>query len=158
MTAEGKFTQGPYLSAAFLCEKVLTDTDGARSAIRIIDKVIRTVSGPSTPETMEPFNYPVILFLRFQSGLARGPLELEVRVLKPVGEFPTQLRRTMSFEGDDGGSVDMVGNLLLWLDQPGLYWFDVYLDNVRVTRVPLRVFYQPRVTQMNEPVAGSSQG
>ncbi len=145
------------MSAAFLCEKVLTDTDGARSAIRIIDRVIRTASGASPPETMEPFNFPVILFLRFQSGSSRGLLELEVRVLKPVGEFPTQLRRTISFEGDDDSSTDMVGNLHLWLDQPGLYWFDVYLENVRVTRIPLRVLYQPRVMEKNEPVPDSSR-
>ena len=41
------FDQGPYLSAALLCEKVLEEKDGVKSAIRIIDRVTRTVTGPS---------------------------------------------------------------------------------------------------------------
>jgi hypothetical protein len=34
----------------------------------------------------------------------------------------------------------------LQANEEGLYWFDVFLEGARVTRVPLRLIYQ-RVTQ-----------
>ena len=51
------FEQGPYLSAAFFCEKVLVEQDGVKSAIRIVDRVTRTVVHPNPPPEMEPFDY-----------------------------------------------------------------------------------------------------
>ena len=62
--------RGPYLSAAFLCEKVLEEKDGVKSAIRIIDRVTRTAVGPNPPMEMEPFQYNIVLLLKFKSGLA----------------------------------------------------------------------------------------
>lgn len=38
---------GPFLSAALLCEKVLVEQDGIKSAIRIIDRVTHAVLGPT---------------------------------------------------------------------------------------------------------------
>lgn len=53
------------------------------------------------------------------------------------------------FEGDDRG-VNAVVQLGLPVDQEGVYWLDVFLDDEKdgpcVTRVPLRVFYQPMQT------------
>lgn len=142
---EERFPQGPYLAAAFLCEKVLIETDSVKSAIRIIDRINRTAIAPAPPDTMEPFDYSLTLFIRFKSGAARGPMSLEVRLSKPSGESPTPLRQTIHFEGEDDRGIDFVGNMTLRLDQAGLYWFDVYLDGTRLTRVPLRIVYLPQI-------------
>jgi len=37
----------------------------------------------------------------------------------------------------------MILNTLFEADQEGLYWFDVIFQNERITRIPLRVIYQP---------------
>lgn len=152
-----RFPQGPYLSAAFLCERVLVETDSVKSAIRIIDRVTRTVTGPTAPETMDPFDHPLALFLRFKSGSARGPMVLEVRAEKPSGESPTPLCQTINFEGEDDRGIDFVGNITIRLDQPGLYWFNVYLGGVRLTRIQLRIIYIPQVIQIGGLPSGPSQ-
>jgi len=145
------FAQGPYLSAAFLCEKVLTETDSVKSAIRILDRVILTATGPTPPEQMEPFDYSLALFLKFKSGRARGPMHLEVRLERPDRTSPTPISQTIYFEGEDDRGIDIIGGVNIKIDSPGLHWFDVYLEGVRITRIPLRIVY---LTQSIQTHAG----
>ena len=152
------FESGPYLCAAFLCEKVLTESDSVKSAIRIVDRVTRTVAVPEPQQTMEPFNHQLCLFVKFKSGTARGPMTLQVRFVKPSGESATPLHRTVNFEGEDDRGIDVVANMNLKLDMAGLYWFDRYLDSERVTRIPLRVIYLPQVSRTGGSSERPSQG
>ena len=146
---EAPFNRGPFLSAAFLCEKVLREQDGVSSAIRIIDRVNRQATGQEAPDTMEPFAYEINLYLAFKSGAARGPLPLEIRLDKPSGDSSEPFRQTLNFEGDDERGVNVITLLQMQIDLPGLYWFDVHLDGHRVTKIPMRVVYDPQVMQTN---------
>ncbi len=137
------FERGPFLSAAFLCEKVLVEQDGVKSAIRIIDRVTHQVPGPNPPQQMQPFIYNMVLFLRFKSGEARGPHSLRITMIKPSGESPAPSQQVVHFEGEDDRGNDIVVNLLIQLELPGLYWFEVHLEDVRVTKIPFRVIYVP---------------
>jgi len=47
----------------------------------------------------------------------------------------------MLFEGSDRG-VNLILNLRFDAKEQGLYWFNVYLEDQRFTRVPLRLIYQ----------------
>ena len=149
--AEQPFNQGPYLSAAFFCERVLTERDGVASAIRIVDRVNRTVIMPDPPDVMEPFDYQLFLFVSFKAGKARGPMPLEIRMEKPSGTSPRPSRQTVNFEGDDERGVNVIAEMTMRLDVAGLYWFDVQLDGQRVTRIPLRVVYLPQISQTSVP-------
>ena len=151
------FNQGPHLAAAFLCEKVLQETDGVASAIRIVDRVNHAVVGPNPPEAMEPFDYEITLYVSFKAGSARGPMPLEIRVQMPSGTSPPPFRQTVNFEGDDERGVNVVGVMKLHLETPGLHWLDVFLAGQRVTRIPLRLVYLPQVTQAAPPAPGPGQ-
>lgn len=156
MTTSRPFERGPYLSAAFLCEKILVEQDGVKSAIRIIDRVTHTVSAPSPPETMPPFNYDICLFLRFKSGWARGPLPLRITLVKPSGDSPAPMHQTIHFEGEEDRGVDIVVNMRITLEMTGIYWFMIDLDNVRITQVPMRLVYVPQITQTGGGTGGQS--
>ena len=154
MATDSPFKDGPYLSAAFLCEKVLEERDGVKSAIRIIDRVTHTVIAPSPPETMEPFDYDATLLIKLKSGWARGPLPLEVRLVKPSGESPPSLQQTVHFEGEEDRGVDVVVNMRIKFEMTGIYWIQVYLHDVCLTQIPLRVIYMPQVRQIRGPSGG----
>ena len=139
--------QGPFLSAALLCEKVLEEKDGVKSAIRIIDRVTRTVVVPKPPKEMQPFPYDITLFLRFKSGRARGSQTLKIETAKPSGERSTSVQQTIFFEGEEDRGVDVVGHLTIKLEMTGIYWFHVYLDEEHLTQIPLRVIYMPQIIQ-----------
>ena len=44
----------PLFAGAFMCERVLRETDGANSAIRIVDRVRSVGIGLEPPEVMPP--------------------------------------------------------------------------------------------------------
>lgn len=47
-------------------------------------------------------------------------------------------------EGEDRG-VNQILNLSFGVDEEGLYWFDVLVDGALMTRIPMRVLYQPLI-------------
>jgi hypothetical protein len=63
-------------------------------------------------------------------------------------------RKSVLFEGAEHGA-----NLVFELDwlaaQEGLHWFDVVVDDARVTRVPLRIAYLRQETG-SMPTSGES--
>ena len=145
---QGPFHRGPFLQCAVLCEQVLIEADGVKSAIRIIDRVNHTVVGPTPPAEMAPFSYTLKMLLKFKSGEARGSHQLRLVMEKPSGETAPPQLQTVLFEGDDDRGVDLNIAFAITFDMPGLYWFDVQIDNDRVTRVPLRIVYVPQVRQI----------
>ncbi len=155
MATKTSFKKGPYLLAAFLCEKVLTESDGVKSAIRIVDRVTRTGIGPKAPQKMRPFDYEIALLIKLKSGAARGPYPLRIALRKPTRKNPPPLELTVSFEEDRG--ADVVVQLRIRFDREGLYWIDIYLRNMRLTRIPLRVVYvtQPKQKRVGKVPPGS---
>ena len=137
-------SQGPFLGAAFLCEKILLENDGVASVIRIVDRLIHRPFAEDPQGAMEPFPHELSLFLMFKAGVARGPMSLEVRLEKPSGESGAPFLQTVSFEGDGDRGVNVITKLNATWNMPGLYWFDILLDGSRVTRIPLRVVYNPQ--------------
>jgi len=156
------YSQGPFLNAAFLCEKVLREANGVTSAIRIVDRINRGIIGPELKRDMEPFEYNLFLYLSLKSGSARGPMELVIRLEDPSGTSKSVSTQTLNFEGDDERGATLVADLRLQLSLPGLHWFDIVLDRVRITRIPLRVVYQPQIRQARtgqpESGPGESEG
>ena len=132
---------GPYLNAAILCERVLQEKDEVISAIRMIDRVTVTVHASSSPETLPPTPMSLYALISFKSGNAKGRHTLKLVVETPSGiRLPEQLFPLL-FEGDDRG-VNLVLSINTIVDQEGVYWFDVILEDQLFTRMPLRILYQ----------------
>jgi hypothetical protein len=147
MTTERPFEGGPYLTAALLCEKVLVEQDGVKSAIRIVDRVMRQVVGPNPPARMEPFEHELFFLISFKSGRARGTSQLKVQLIRPSLETGTAISCPLLFEGEDDRGTEMIIQTRIKIEQPGLYWFYVYLDDYLITKIPLRVVYMPQAIQ-----------
>lgn len=134
-------TDGPYLLAAFLCEKVLQEKDETISIIRIVDRVTLTVPASISPETLPPISLNLSAFISLKSGNARGRYSIKWRTETPSGiALPEQLLPAL-FEGEDRG-VNLILALNIIVDQEGVYWFNMLLEDQLLTRIPLRVLYQ----------------
>jgi hypothetical protein len=134
-------TGGPYLAAAFLCEKVLQEKDGILSAIRIVDRIIATVSGPSAPQQMPAVAVNLTALLIFRSGDAKGSYTVKIQPVSPSGFRAPEAALPIFLEGDDR-SANLITNIAFQAREEGLYWFDVLLNDDLVTRMPLRLVYQ----------------
>jgi hypothetical protein len=129
---------GPFLQAALICDRVLTEQDGVISAVRIIDRIFFLTDDEGKP--VQP-QQPCTLLVAFKAGAARGSYSVEIRREKPSTEWSTLLTAPMFFEGEDRGA-NLVVNMMFEPDQQGLYWYDVLFEGTRVTRIPLRAIYQ----------------
>ncbi len=140
--AEPLEPNGPFLSAAFLCERVLTEQDGVASFIRVVDRKTHRAVGPGAPEEMPELDLNWWLVVAFKAGAARGRSALEITIEAPSGlRLGNPMEVPVLFEGDDRG-VNVVAELGLKLREEGLYWIRVRLDGLQVTRIPFRLVYE----------------
>lgn len=137
---------GPFLAAAFFCESILEDKDGALSAIRIVDRVTQTATGPGAPKDMPPLTIQLWMLIALRSGEARGRRTISIRPEGPSGQQAPPIELPIQFEGEERGQ-NFRTQLGFVAEHEGLYWFDVLLEDERLTRVPLRVTYAPMRSQ-----------
>ncbi len=135
------FQDGPYINAALLCESLLEEKNGLKSAVRIIDRITRNVAAKDAPDQMPPTPVALTLFLRLKRGRSTVKHQLDITLIKPNGERATGSRMSVNLEGDEDGGTDIIAKLQLVVEQEGLHWFEVVCDQFVMTRVPLRVVY-----------------
>jgi hypothetical protein len=132
---------GPFLNAALLCERVLQEKDEVISIIRIVDRITLTTHASLSPESLPPMPINLYALIAFKSGSAKGRHTLKWITETPSGiRLPEQLLPVL-FEGEDRG-VNLVLNINMVVDQEGIYWFEVLLEDQFLTRIPLRILYQ----------------
>jgi hypothetical protein len=129
---------GPYICAAFFCEKVLKEADGVISAIRIIDRFNIRGDSPEMAKSTLLFN----AFISLKSGEYRGRAEISIQPTTPSGKALPKITFPVNFEGDSDRGVGIAAPIQLAVDEEGPYWFDVRLGEQPITRMPLRVVYQ----------------
>ncbi len=136
-------TDGPFLNVAVLCERVLREQDGVLSLVRIVDRWIRTAAGPGASEAeLPPVRVNGQIVLLFKAGEAQGHMDVTISLEAPSGLIvgPTQ-RLSVLFEGQDRGAA-VVADVGLDLQEAGLYWFRIKLDDLPLTSIPLRIVDQ----------------
>jgi hypothetical protein len=140
------FEQGPYIQVAGLCENVIEDKTGALSLIRIIDTITHTATGPDAPTEMPHVVYPMKLVIMLKSGHAHGQYELKITPELPTGETKPSIERNIHMEGEERG-INNIFNMMFTFTTEGLYWFNIYLNDSFLTRIPLRIKYNRSIPQ-----------
>jgi hypothetical protein len=136
---------GPFLNA-LLCEKILEEKDGIKSAVRIIDQVNRSMVGIGlpVPTIMEEFEFSIALLIRLKAGAARGTYQIKVQVKKPNNDDAGEMEHPVHLPGPDDAGIDIALNVQMKIDQVGTWWFDIFVNGERWMRLPLRVVYLPQ--------------
>ena len=138
---------------AVLCEQVLTEQDGVNSAIRIVDRLFNQAVGPGAPQEMPPAAFTLKALIVLKSDRARGRHTVSLQMEEPSGQSTEIGEMPVLLEGEDRGA-NIVVDLALSLTHEGLHWIDVLLDEeTLLTRMPLRVIYQPHRTAAAGPPA-----
>lgn len=143
---------GPHLQAAVLCEKVLESKEGVLSLINIVDQITQTTTGPEPPKDLPPFILQdVSLVIMLKADQARGRYAIKVRPQDPSGRDLPEVETPVQLEGANSG-VNIVSPLQLAIEMEGTYWFSIYFmasseKEQLLTRMPLKVMYQPHRTK-----------
>lgn len=131
---------GPYVQLAAFCEKVLMEQDGVPSLIRVVDRITVVLQGGAPAEMPEGGLLNTTLVVALKADDARGRFPVTVRPQEPSGVYLPGQTMDVTFEGDERGV-----NLFLTMGIAaieGLYWFEVLVNDIVLTRVPLRIIYQ----------------
>jgi len=127
-----------YLHVATFCEKVLRESDGVLSLIRMFDRFLV----PGTAEEMPPTPLAFMVFISFKSGFMRGKQRIRLTPSSPSGKELPGMEFPVLFEGDDDRGPAL-GFQVNWIaEEEGVYWWDLHLNEQLMTRMPLRVIYQ----------------
>ncbi len=144
------FEQGPYVQVAAFCETVLQEKTGVQSLIRIIDTLTHTVAAPDAPPQMPQVTYKMKLVLILKSGKAKGRQELKIVPELPSGETKPPMMLSVQMEGEERGQA-VILDLNFNFTMEGLYWFNVYLEDGLLTKMPFRVKYTRLLTMPLPP-------
>lgn len=139
----------PLLKAALICETVIQRADGVLSLINLVDRRTITAQGQDVPPEMPPQEWELHLVLMFVSGVYVGKGKLAIAVQSPDGLRKPIHSGEQFFEGGDRG-VNVIVQMKFTFKTEGLYWFEVYVNDQPITRVPMRILYNP-ITQLLPP-------
>ena len=138
----------PYITAALFCEKVLTETDGSISAIRIADKVTLQMQGPPGMQPMPlppgtPTPVPIFdltCFVALKSG-SETPERYTLRLTfkSPTGKIQgNPVEHAVHLLGKDHGQ-NFIVRYYIAAQEEGVHWVHVSVDDEELTRIPLIV-------------------
>jgi hypothetical protein len=152
-------SDGPFVSLAFLCERVLEEKDGVLSFIRMIDTLTHVA-----PPGQTPLQIPVdaTLVVGFRSGASIGERDVRMRIvgIGDSSEVASSQSIPLGFAGGLSGPtivINLAGST--FVPTPGDYWIEVYLADSLVTKVALRVNLAEAPTPMQPlPKSDGPQG
>lgn len=139
------FENGPYVQAACFCDQIIEDKSGVWTLVRLIDRLEVTASGVTPPSDMPPLTTDLNLALLLKSGDAMGRSDLKIIPRLPSGESNNPLEMSIRFEGEEKGH-NLHAKIRFTFEMEGLYWFDVYIDDTKLTTLPFRIVYNRFVT------------
>jgi uncharacterized protein DUF6941 len=115
----------------------MVENTGALSIIRVTDRV--GVAGFTVE--MAPTAIQVTLAIVLKSGFLRSQAKIIVRAITPSQRLLPNIEFPALFEGDERG-VQLIIPMGFVVQESGLYWFEVLIEDQILTRIPLRVLYQ----------------
>lgn len=84
---------------------------------------------------------------------------MKVRPHEPDGTALPDNDVPVSFTGSDPGQgANILINMNLGVRHEGMYWFDVFLNDRMISRIPLRIEYRPAEGQLPPAPQASETG
>lgn len=130
----------PYVAVACVCEKVLLESDGVASLIRVVDTY--HLQMPETAPEL-PTNVKAVVeltaFVSVKSGDVIGQHEIGLVLRMPDGKSTPRQKWPVVLNGGEHGANLKMDFRLPQPPQLGLYWFDVLWADDILTSIPFRL-------------------
>jgi hypothetical protein len=136
MPEESSFTVTPYVQLAAFCQTALQEPNGILSVIRITDRF--QIVGQTAELQSGQVNLTLAVVLK--SGNMQCSSTMTIRPTSPNGIQMGEVKVPVLFEGQERG-VGVITQIAMVVKETGLFWFDVLIDGVMLTRIPLRILY-----------------
>jgi hypothetical protein len=128
----------PLLAVAVICEKSLMEQDNSPSLVRIVDTIHVALAPTAKPG--DTIQLDLIMFVMFRCGDARGPRKYQVWATSPSGGRGLSGEMEGNFPGPpEMGIIFRAPELSFPWDKEGRYSFEIHLNGVVQTKIPLNV-------------------
>ena len=128
---------GPFVQVACVCQTALQENTGTISIIRVTDRVqVVGINPEMQPQPLQNYMLAIIL----KAGGLRETHQVRIAPVLPSGQKLPEAQLNVLFEGDERG-VQIITPLAMIATETGLHWIEVYLEQMLLTRIPLRVLY-----------------
>jgi hypothetical protein len=142
----------PLMQMAVFCERVIEESDNVVSLMRIVDRVVVSTDKDELP----PGIIKLWIAVMFKAGDAIGKRTIKVEGKDPSGDSIFVMQSNSTFEGAGHGTRSCV-EAQIPITAPGMHWFDVYVDDQWMTKMPLEIAYRKRaIAQADEPKSVSA--
>ena len=101
---------------------------------------------------MPPYSVQVSLLISLKRGDGgKDRHKYQIKFQNSSGEIVEGISGTFVFEAGPSAGVDISANANLQFDREGTYWIELWVDHVRMTRLPLNVRYITQKAQGPSP-------
>ena len=142
VTPTNRSSDGPYLAAAVICEKVLSEGDQVLSLIRLVDRFTIHAQGPGAPSAPPQVILGFSVVISLKAGRARGRHPVTLELDHPTGKRAKVFEQDVNFRGGDDSGTNLIAEMRLTLRDPGLHWIHVTVDGQEMTRIPFTLEYE----------------
>ncbi|HEV3449237.1 MAG TPA: hypothetical protein VG099_31665 [Gemmataceae bacterium] len=149
-----KEKRGPYLATAVFCDNVLREHDGTISAIRMVDQVrigIPANAPADVPSKEKRVQVITTGLLCFKTGDYPGSHKIRIVMESPDGKISEQQERMLEFTPHEHGGGNLIFPTSIMVYRGGLFWFNVYLDDKLMTRMPLAITIERQQPTPDQP-------
>jgi hypothetical protein len=126
----------PFVQAACICERILSEENNVHSLIRIGDTFNVEIPEGQVPGTK--IGLPLMVFVSVKSGDVEGDSKMALQLISPDGKAQHKHEWPIALQGGENGASLKV-SVMLGDPQEGLYWFDVLWNDEILTRIPARI-------------------
>ncbi|HYT87529.1 MAG TPA: hypothetical protein VEL76_02315 [Gemmataceae bacterium] len=138
----------PLLAMAIFCERVLEEKDNVLTIVRVVDRLIvpKPPELPPAPKGEPPpqLAVPLPAVIMFKSGDAKGEYPFRIEIVWPSGRRLRAQDMALTFLGAETG-FNLRTVVPIPVDEEGLYWYEVFLQEHLVTRMPLRIEHSSQI-------------
>lgn len=143
-----------WVHLAAFCEKVLQEIDNVRTLVRVVDRYSITYDPhddvPEGGDTELEIPVGLIAALGFKTDGPPGEHRLDLAITGPDGEVGGTMAMDIMLASNDRTGVagcQLEIHVHVGARQSGVYWMDVTLDSVLLTRMPMEIRIKRRAEE-----------
>jgi len=135
-------SEGPYLTVALFCERVIEDKENVLTVMRIMDSIVMHLPAGTPDDFPSDENRIPVLFdglVTLKTGKAPGEHIVRIDMISPSGKRSDGEKRTVTLPPDEHGGANLIHHHVVKVKQGGLFYFEVFVDERLLTRLPFRI-------------------
>jgi hypothetical protein len=134
-------SRGPYVQAALLCERVVQESGGRVTIVRLLDRVVVRTAVAASPAQIRPTIVSCHAVVILKTGSRPGNYKLRLVLTSPTKRKLREFSVDINLPDEEDKGVNIVMPIQFEAKEEGVYWFEVRLDGeeLPLTKTSLRL-------------------